>query len=374
MPKPIMCSQRHQHLVEELRKVLKGAQAGDRLDSMGAIATQYGVGINTVRMAMMTLQNEGWVRLVHGSGCYVSRPPQVKTGRSIALLSEYNLLLAPVGANFYARLMHELRLVLQAKGISSRLYIGQTIPEGLAPATFTCPDFLEDLELDRLSGVASLATLPMDSWIQAVEKKGLPVVGMGGVNNAFNGAVDPDIVGAIRKAIRQFISNGRSRPAYIGWHRGSFDIFRTALVEVGMTSDPRWFRAGFHPVDPGAGWSDFREIWAGKGAKPDCVIFGDDALFLDALPAIHASGVHVPSELEVVVFSNVGTSLPQPFPYTRLDCDPREFAEAMGTMLLQFIAGEEPASRQIAIPYRGTAQDEVAEEVASPLLQRCSHE
>jgi DNA-binding LacI/PurR family transcriptional regulator len=365
-----MCSQRHQRLVEELRKVLKGAQAGDRLDSMGAIATQYGVGINTVRMAMMTLQNEGWVRLVHGSGCYVSRPPQDNTRRVIALLSDYNLLLTPNGSCFHARLMHELRLYFNTNDCSARFYIGQVGSEASAGEELTCAEFLEDLELNQISGVVATSTRPMMSWLKPIHAKGIPVVGMGGWNKNFTGIVDPDVCGAIRNAVVQFVGNGRSRPAYIGWEKSSIAAFSAVLEEVGLRPNPRWTKAGLAPIDPGAGWSDFREIWAGSGEKPDCVIFGDDILFRDAVPAIEASGVHVPSELEVVVLSNAGASLPQPFPYTRMDCDPAELAGAMGALLLQDLAGESPAHRYIAIPYRATAQEENDAGVDYPIVAK----
>jgi DNA-binding LacI/PurR family transcriptional regulator len=111
-------------------------------------------------------------------------------------------------------------------------------------------------------------------------------------------------------------------------------------------------RGGFTPLEPGAGWSEFREIWAGSREKPDCVIFSDDVLFQDAIPAILASGVHIPDELEVVVFSNRGTDLPRPFSYTRMDCDPCELAEAMGGALVKLMGGEILESPVLTIPYR----------------------
>jgi hypothetical protein len=62
--------------------------------------------------------------------------------------------------------------------------------------------------------------------------------------------------------------------------------------------------------------------------------------------------------LEVVVFSNKGTLLPQPFPYTRWDCDPREFAEMMGTLLVQCLSGERPERQRLVVPYRLTPNAE----------------
>ena len=325
-------TQRHERLADELRSVIKAAKPGERMDSMEVIAARYDVSINTARMALVLLQHEGWVRLRHGSGCYVSRPEAPVKGQSIAIISEYNLLLSP-HSSVFAHIMNELRIFLGAKGHSSRLYIGHTVLEGVQPATFTCSDFME----------------------------GIPMVATGQWNERFSGVVDLDCASAIRDAIMRFVKNGRQRPAFIGWDKESSRVFIQILNEVGLTPNPNWIRVGLQPLERGAGWDDFREIWARSGEKPDCVIFGDDFLFQDAWPAIQACGVNIPAELEVVVLANKGISLPQPFPFVRMDCDPEEYAREMGTMLLQVMAGEELSNRCISVPYRMAteADDEI---------------
>jgi DNA-binding LacI/PurR family transcriptional regulator len=247
--------------------------------------------------------------------------------------------------------MSELRQFFKDRGQTTHLYIGNVKAEEPVPKVLSCGEFLEDLSLDRLIGVATLATIPL-SWTDQAHTKGIPVVGMGGRNPRFGGVVDPDSATAIRDAIHQFMMNGRTRPAFIGWDEQSCVVFNEVLTEVGLKPNPQWTRIGLAPLNAGAGWSDFREIWASSAEKPDCLIFGDDVLFHDACPAIQACGVQIPAELEVVVLANKGIALPQLFHYTRLDCDPREFAVAMGTMLLQLIAGEKPAAAELTIPYR----------------------
>jgi DNA-binding LacI/PurR family transcriptional regulator len=342
---------RHERLADELRKVFQESKPGSRVDSMEAIAAQYDVSVNTARMALILLQHEGWVRVRHGSGSYVSRPKS-EPRRHIAILSEYNLLLSPRGAAFYHRVMHELRLFLKSKGQSSRLYIGHVMSERPPPDTLTCTEFLEDLALDRIGGIAALATLPFFSWTEQAKAKRIPIVGMHGWHFRFNGAVDPDFAGAIHDAVLSLVGHGRRRPAFIGWDERGCAAFKTIVAESGLTADARRIRAGLKPLDPGAGWSDFREIWAASEEKPDSVIFGDDVLFQDALPAIQQADLRIPEELEIVVLANKGIPLPCPFPYTRLDCDPGELAAEMGRLLLQLMAGEEPSRRQIMIPYR----------------------
>ena len=104
-------TQRHERLADELRSVIKAAKPGERMDSMEVIAARYDVSINTARMALVLLQHEGWVRLRHGSGCYVSRPEAPVKGQSIAIISEYNLLLSP-HSSVFAHIMNELRIFL----------------------------------------------------------------------------------------------------------------------------------------------------------------------------------------------------------------------------------------------------------------------
>ena len=109
-------AQRHERLADELRRTFRSAKPGSRIDPMEVIAARYDVSVNTARMALVVLQHEGWVRLRHGSGCYVSRPEATNPQPHIAILSEYNVLRSPRGAAFYPHVMDELRLFLKAKG------------------------------------------------------------------------------------------------------------------------------------------------------------------------------------------------------------------------------------------------------------------
>lgn len=342
---------RSERLADVILRDLRDARLGDRVDSVRTIATRHGISINTVRAALEQLQAKGWVSIRHGSGCYVNRPAP-SAGRHIALLSEYNLLLSPRGSAFYPNVMNELRLFMQTKGQSSRLYIGHVMADNPASNTETCSDLLEDIALDRISGIAALATLLDYTGAKQADAKGIPVVGMSGSRHRFNGTVDPNFADAIQGALHELVTKGCRRPAFIGWDKGSCATFNTVVAGMGLTPTPSRTRISLHPAELGAGWSDFREIWAAGEIKPDSVIFGDDVLFLDALPAIQSIGVRIPSALEIVVLANKGLSLPRPFPYTRLDCDPAEVARKMGTLLLQLIAGEEPPQRQITVPYR----------------------
>lgn len=341
---------------------LTPVRAGQRLAGVRELAAELGVSVTTVRAAQALLANKGLLEIHHGSGCYVSRLNAVGAAPHIAILSEYNLLRSPRGAVFHAHVMDELRAFLEAKAHASQLYIGHVLSDQPPADTITCSSFLRDLACDRIRGVAALATLPANSWTMQAKAKGIPIVGMGGLDYRFSGSVDPDFAGAIHHAVARLVGSGRRRPAFIGWDEGSCANFTRVVAELGMTPNPRWIRISLKPMEAGAGWSDFREIWAAGDEKPDSVIFGDDVLFQDALPAIQAASVRIPAELKVVVMANKGIPLPRPFPYTRMDCDPAEIAAAMGSLLLQCMAGQPPARRQISIPYRVATEEDGEQE------------
>ncbi len=353
----------HERLADVLRAVFQSLPAGSRLDSIETLAARYEVSAATIRLALVLLQNEGLVTLRHGSGCYVCKPTPQTPKRHIAILSELNLLRSPHSNAFYSHIMHELRVFLDAQGHSSRMYIGHIGAEPRDHQDLSCKEFMEDLALNRIGGVAALATLPLPSWTHQAALHKTPIVGMGGPHYNFNAAVDPDIPGAIHDALVQLIDNGRERPAFIGWTDGGFSHFKRIARALGLTPNPHWIRISLNPGDPGAGWSDFREIYASEAEKPDCIIFSDDVLFQDALPAILSANIQIPAELEVVVMANKGIPLPRPFPYTRMDCDPVEFARTIGTTLLECMAGKTPPLRTITIPYKTVTQDETKLEV-----------
>jgi DNA-binding LacI/PurR family transcriptional regulator len=340
---------------------LTPVRAGQRLASVRELAADLGVSVTTIRAAQALLANKGLLEIHHGSGCYVSRSNALGVEPHIAILSEYNLLRSPRGAVFYAHVMDELRVFLEAKEHASQLYIGHVLLDQPPADTITCSGFLKDLACDRIGGVAALATLPLNSWTMQAKAKGIPIVGMGGLHYRFSGSIDPDFAGAIHHAVVRLVGSGRRHPAFIGWDEGGCDSFTKVVAGSGLTPNPRWVRTSLKPLEAGAGWSDFREIWAAGNEKPDSVIFGDDVLFQDALQAIQAAGVRIPDELEVVVMANKGIPLPQPFPYTRMDCDPAEVAAAMGSLLLQCMASQPPTLRQISIPYRVAKEDEADE-------------
>jgi DNA-binding LacI/PurR family transcriptional regulator len=341
----------HDRVAAVIRKDLKSLKPGERLDSMRTLAARYQVSLNTIRMALVLLQQEGQIELRHGSGCYRKMPDG--QDRHVAILVELDVF-RPGVSHFFGFAIQKLRSFFEAASIPSRLYVGH-VADSLPVEDLTCSDFLQEVQRQSICGVAAIATLPLWGWTDMLRQQDVPIVGMGGPHRWFDAVVNSDLEGGIREAVRILAEAGRRRPALLGW--GGTDVYQEAVQAHGMTFNPKWVRTTFSPTEPGAGWSEFREIWVADNEKPDGILICDDMLFHDAWPAIRDVRARVPEDLMVVVLGNKGAPLPRPFPITRLDCDSEEFARAMGSLLLALMAGEHPTNRNVNVPYRAVESE-----------------
>jgi hypothetical protein len=149
------------------------------------------------------------------------------------------------------------------------------------------------------------------------------------------------------------------------WEFGNaVEPFKRTVAECGMTTTDAWLKGDTNPNLAGAGWDEFREIWAASREKPDGLVILDDMLFSDAQMAIFELGVDVPRQLRLAAQFNRGSEVPLRVPVTAIEIDPAEAAKALADMLLQRLRGDAPAPithtlafREIAVPEPPTATD-----------------
>ncbi len=367
-----MRSNLHMHIIAVMKKEISRMQPGERLGSFAALARRFRVSQNTVRTAMMALQADGFVEVRQGSGCFVSGSGGASESenvsvqpRYVAILSDYDIL-SHEATPFFRVVIRALRSKLNKKGYSSRLYIGYADKPDPSVG-FTCHEFLEDLELDRILGVVSIATLPFPDWLGPVRKKGIPLVADGSPN-AFEYVVEIDPCSIIPSAVRFLRNRGCREIALLGWRFSYAQVsspgsavarFREALALAGLPYRAEWVRGDLHPSQRGAGWAQFREIWAARGeAKPDGLIVTDDVLFEEASHAILEMGVRIPEQLTVVANANHGLLKPVAFPVALYEIDPEEFAQSLSEMICTLITGAKPESRVVRIPYTLHVEDQ----------------
>ncbi len=349
----------YRQIADLLRGELRGRnRVGEKIPPESQLAARFAVTVMTIREAVRVLVEEGILERRQGSGTYVA---DRKTRQHVAVLTELDIA-NPSVSYFCLCLIHQLRLCLTQQGYSSRLYTGTLAPGEVSDAP-TYPEFIEDLNRKRICGVLPVITRPHSAWIQKAAELQVPVVG-----NAewYRYGIRGDSAKMIREGVQHLVRHNRRRVAFLGWNWGTSanghgghrlsEVFRKAMRKAQVPVHPEWVRYDFHPGRIGAGWDQFREIWAGRQEKPDGLLISDDMLFKDVVVAILELGIRVPDSLMIVTHANRNSNILCPFPVTRMECNPDEYAQTMTTMLIRLMQGQSlrPFHRCMAFRWKNT--------------------
>jgi DNA-binding LacI/PurR family transcriptional regulator len=339
-----------EHLEAEIRQQHR---PGDRLEAERILAKRLGVSLPTVREALGILSEQGLIERRHGSGTYVLDP---NANRHVAVLMELDIG-HPRTSFFFTRLVQSLRLRLEEQSFKVRLYTGHTAPGTLATG-LTCPDFLPDVENNRISAVAAVALPPSPKWVQPLASRGIPLVGG---EKAYRFATIMDHESHIHAGVRKLAEAGRTRLAMIGGGGPAQSAALTeAFREFGLQVRPEWVpETAGQPATPGLGWRQLREVWAARPEKPDGLLVMDDLIFQDAAMAILEADIRVPDDLLVVTESNRGSSIHYPFPVIRLENDPEEYAQVVTQLLTSLIRKEPVSEPHVKMPFRVVDTDAI---------------
>ena len=338
-------------IIAILRKeILRAFEPGQRMPAIRDMADRFNVSKNTLREALSALVHENLVERRPGSGMYVS--DRIK-GRHVAVLAERDIS-DPHTSYFYRRAPQLVVRFLRAHDVPVRLYAGH-IPAGDdSPRPLTCTEFLKSVEGHQLSGVVAFApenTFPQ--WLEPLRTQHVPVVGM---SEAYDYGVIFDYRGLVPMGVEYLLRHSRRRIAMIEHHWTPdrrtvyLEAFQSAMGAVGVDINPNWIRRSLNPCSPGAGWEDFRAIWAEGREKPDGLLVCDDNLFPSIAMAILQMGIRVPEDLQVATHFNKGSGMINPFPVGKLEFDPEACARAMGEMLLKLMHEEPVETRRVILP------------------------
>ncbi len=331
------------YLREEL--AAKG-RPGERLESEEKLAERFSVSLITVREALRLLAGEGVIERRHGKGTFVA---DRRRDGWVAVLIERDIA-HPHASFFHMRVAQEVRRLLEEAGTPVKLYIGRLRP-GERPGVLTCREFLADLANERLSGVAAIDVYPHGSWIDELRSRKLPLVAT--TSGKYGHALEMDRQRLVSEGVGRLVAGGRRRLAMIGWdgdepgeRQGATyrTLFRRALDEHGLAMREAWVRTDLHPAGAGAGWEQFRELWAAGTPHPDGLLVCDDLLFRDAATAILDLGIKVPDTLMVASHANRGSGSFCPFPVEKFEMDPDGAAGRLVELLQEAMAGGLPES------------------------------
>ena len=327
----------HVQAAEVLREeILTRCQPGQKLESESKMAEQLGVSLLTLRHAVGALAHEGLVERRQGSGTYVT---DHRKQRAVAVATATYA--GQVVNSFQLRLFLLLCELFQRRGYRCRPYVVPYIfGEGWT-------QLIEDVERHRIAGAVFVAMNATSENIPFAEQ-GVPYLQCDGAPES----VGLDWVDLMRTGARHLLEQGCRRIALMQWlgdmsqPREAQAAFAATLAEFNVPVRDEWIRGTVAPETPGAGWEQFREIWAARDEKPDGLLVTDDVLFRDVALGILDSHIRVPDQLQVVVHANKGSGLTYPFPVSLLEVDLDEWAEAMVERLIKLM-NHEPASPSV---------------------------
>lgn len=354
-----------QVIADSLRREIRTQHAaGDRLPTEKELAARFEVSVFTVREALAVLVYEGLLDRRRRRGTIVR---DTLGKRQVAIVSELDLMQMPRPTFFWAT-FQQLHKAFAAEGVRTRNYIGSLPVSAMHDhEETTCSDLYEDIEAGRLLAVVVLIAPHSKAYWNKLRETSLPTIG----HPESDHAVRPPQGELIREAGRMLLEAGRTNVGLIGWNPNQVrngNAMEASLREMGLNIPDRWVRIDQSPLEPGAGWDDFLEIWTQGENRPDGLIVSDDMLFEDVVRAMLALQVKVPEDLMIVTHSNKGLTPVVPFPHTRLEVDPADMAQTICQRTLQALRGEIQPRTEDRVAFRQfQAGQDAAEQLLSAL-------
>jgi len=328
---------------ELLREIRETMGIGSMLAPEKELAARFNVHVLTLGKALRMLQEWGVIERRRAVGTRVINP---MGGSWVCIVCEMNVFSPSSRSLFHRGVIYHLRHFLKEAGLPLRVSIGESEP-GATSGDFTSLDFVGDLEAGRLAGVIGLSTDAEPWWIQKLQRQGVPTVGS---NTTFPDRVVYDVWETLNQAIRRLTDHGRSRIAYIGWDKSArrhlADLSRCHPVEIREA----WIKDDIHPVRPGAGWEELREIWSAPGGKPDALIVENEHLLPDIARAVAELRLSIPEDLLILSHRTRGNTWAAPFPIIFQEADPQLYAWRMAEHFLRLYRGEAVASHTVVVP------------------------
>lgn len=331
--------------------VLKAA-SGDRLQTETEFADLYQVSVPTVREALRSLVQAGYLHRRQGSGTYRKELPSQEKKESagtapVALISPLDLADGNISCH-YVQLALQTAKCLREFGLSSQIYFGET--ESDSERSFDDSLLCEDIETGKVSAAVLISESNTGTfrYLESLKQRGVPVLPGGA---AFTASGKPHLEAFLENAVGALIRQGRRKIACIGFgadnRPGGRRAFGKIVSSQGGITDDSWMIGDLHPSTSGSGYSLMREIWTTGKIKPDGLVLCDDIFFHDAAVAIRELGIKSPEQLLVVTYHNKGERLHAPFPVIELQYDAKDLARQIAANVSAILQGH-PAKELIS--------------------------
>ena len=322
---------------------------GDKLPSENELAARFEVSRQTVRKALESLEREGYIYAVHGSGRFVSeRMLHRKQSKNIAVVMTY------LSDYIFPKVISGIDSVLSESGYDIILKHTNNSRHG----EIACLEELMQKDIDGIIIEPSKSNMycKHTELFEKLEEYEIPYVFIQGEYEAMT--EKPHVLLDDEKGsfmlTQQLIKEG---------HKNIYGIFKSddsqgqkrhngyarALAEAGIYYDPEkviWFYTEDRRIHPVTGIK--RVIESGK--KIDAVVCYNDQVAHHVIRAIREAGRRVPEDISVTGYDNSASEQMDGQRLTTVVHPQEELGRLAAEMLLNIIKGEWTARRVVIQP------------------------
>jgi DNA-binding LacI/PurR family transcriptional regulator len=325
------------------------------LEAESKLAVRFRVSIRTIREALSALAQEGLLERRHGSGTYVA---DFRSQQHVALWFAIDPLYPR--ADYAHRMLAQIHDSLQQQGILAKTYFVHQADNNFA-GDAGYKELLDNLVRHRVSAFVTVVGMVGPEAVEWMRQNGIPWLHQAAGPAPIEASVGADHLGMVLDGTRRLLDQGCRRIAFMAWLDGReantreqemLTAFRSLLAERGAITRPEWVSGNLHPTMLGAGYEQFREIWASADEKPDGLLVTDDVLFQDVVTAIAELRIAVPAQLKVVAHANRGAVTCRFFPAPRMCFDPAEQAEAIAERVVKLVRKQPIEQRHVVLTHR----------------------
>jgi len=319
-------------------RILDGTfTAGQRLPTHVMIEKEFRSTPPTVAKALDVLKRDGFIRSEVGRGMFVTSRPPHQHHYALAMASGHDEHLS----QFYVALRNEA-----ARFQSSGNHFSIFYDIGGHTDTEDYQRLLGFVRSHRLAGLIFTESPFLLEGSPLLEEPGVPRVAIASeAAQAGVPAVYPNLDDFLPKALDHLAAHGRKRVAMLSAAtEPRYDEFVKKMIhassERGMICRPNWIHAVHGHA---ARWaSNIAQLLMDSRERPDALVILDDNIVEHTTAGIAASGVRVPTELEIVAHANFPWPTPSAVPVRRLGYDIGELLELCVARVDAQRRGEQP--------------------------------
>ncbi len=314
---------------------------GAQLPTFDELVEQHGLSRATMQAVIRQLRQDGFVRSVQRSGLFVSETPPH--------LYRFGLVFSdtpggPTWNRFMGALLAESPVVAAKGGVQLVPYFG--VSPGVRNDAHE--RLLADVANQRLAGVIvtrGAGFLLRDPEIRAHR---VPCAAINHLTEETDGlpVVNTDDPLLLRKALSWLAERGRKRVAVVAM-RLSHEVSIEACRAAGLSTRPHWLC----PIGQDASGQVRAVVQLlldyPAAERPDCLVIATDNFVEEALSGIHATGVVIGRDIDVVAHCNWPWPVESPLPIARVGFHSHHFLNHCLAAIRQQRRGEQPAARTL---------------------------